>query len=51
MMNRKCRRKHEAHWKTKVVSENRRLVVCTLCGGTEQEWKVRPDVESSSGAK
>lgn len=40
MMNRKCRREHQKHWKTKTISDNRRLVVCGLCGGTESQWKI-----------
>lgn len=42
MMNRKCRRNHQKHWKTKQLSDQRRLVICELCGGVEQEWKVTP---------
>lgn len=40
-MNRKCRRGHQTHWKVKQLSDNRRLVTCTLCGSVDQEYKVK----------
>lgn len=41
-MNRACRRNHQKAWKVKVVDDIRRLVVCPICGGVDNEYKVRP---------
>lgn len=43
MMNRKCRREHQQHWRTKELTHGKRLVICTLCNATEVEFKVRPE--------
>lgn len=40
-MNRKCRREHQKHWRVKELSDNRRLVTCTICGSVDQEFRVK----------
>ena len=39
-MNRECRRKHEKYWRTKLLQNNVRLVLCSKCGGQTYESTV-----------